>query len=196
MTSGDTRTQLLDAAMKIVAERGLQALTHRGVEARVGVAHGVTTYHFQSREAMIGALLRHISDRQFEWITRLSDELAALPIEERARSLQRLVEAMMGEPTVTLARYELYLQAARDPQLQDLVRTLRQRYVALYVDVFRQAGAVAPEAAANRMLSAIEGLMIYQLSAPEAAFQAWAPAYLLSVGGALIGFDPGAPPAD
>lgn len=191
----DTRERVLDAAMEIVAERGLQALTHRGVEERAQVSHGITTYYFKNRSALIDALFVHIAERQIAWITAMHLEMAAEFNEDpdlvgREAFARRAIERMQAERTLTLARYEMYLHSARDPRLQELTTRLRRRHVEIQAEMLAAAGAANPDMAANRMLSAIEGMLLYQLSVPEADFERWAAAYLLLVIEALVDFDP------
>lgn len=191
----DTRRTVLNAAMHLVAERGLQALTHRGVETRAQVSHGVTTYYFKTRAEMILALFEHICDQQIEWITRMYASLAAVSREDpdgvdREAFMRRAIELLVAERTMTLARYELYLSAARDPALQAFTQALRLRHVAIQAEMFRAAGASDPEFAAHRLLSATEGLLLYQLSVPEDDFERWAAPYLLAITDLLIGLIP------
>ncbi len=189
-----TRERVLDAALQIVAGEGLQALTHRGVEARAGVTHGLTTYYFSDRQSLIGALLEHICDRQVEWITAMYAALAAEAARDpegvdRASFTTRAVEMMLSERTLTLARYELYLHAARHPPLRALVERLRQRHVDIQAEVFRAMGAPDPQLSAHRLLSAMEGFLLYQLSAPQDDVQRWATPYLMLLFDALATLD-------
>ncbi len=194
-TRPETRARVLDAALELVAERGLQSLTHRGVEARAQVSHGVTTYYFKTRDALIDALLEHICQRQITWITAMYADLVAEASADpagfdREAFTRRGIEMMMGEPTLTLARFELYLHAARDPRLQQITAELRQRHVAIQTQLFAALGAPDPQLSANRFLSAIEGLLLYQASVPEPDFERWATPYLILISDALTSFDP------
>lgn len=190
-----TRQRVLDAAMHLVAEQGLQSLTHRAVEARAGVSHGITTYYFKSRAALIDALFEHICQRQIAWITEmyasLTDEAAADPGGvDRVTFTRRVVQTLSAERNLTLARYELYLHAARDERLQQIANELRQRHVAIQAEMFAALGAPDPEMSANRLLSATEGLLLYQLSVPEDDFERWSTPYLILITDALADFNP------
>lgn len=195
-TRPETRERVLDAALELVAERGLQSLTHRGVETRAQVSHGVTTYYFKTRDALIDALFEHICQRQITWITAMYADLVAEATADpvgfdRVAFTRRGIEMMTSERTLTLARYELYLHAARDPRLQQVAAELRQRHVSIQTQLFAALGAPEPRLSANRFLSAIEGLLFYQLSVPEADFERWATPYLILISDALAAFDPG-----
>ena len=49
----DRRTEILDAALRVLAEHGMRGLTHRAVDAAAGIAPGSTSYYFRSRSALV-----------------------------------------------------------------------------------------------------------------------------------------------
>ncbi|MEV6523957.1 hypothetical protein AB0M43_18560 [Longispora sp. NPDC051575] len=57
----DRKTLLADAAIGLVGDDGLRALTHRAVETRAGLPAGTCGYHYPSRRALLGAVLGRIS---------------------------------------------------------------------------------------------------------------------------------------
>jgi len=70
----DLETALVDAALRTIAEKGVEALTLRGVGARLGVSRTALYRHFQDRTALVarvalegfrkfGAALREAVDR-------------------------------------------------------------------------------------------------------------------------------------
>ncbi|MBK8077193.1 MAG: TetR family transcriptional regulator [Kineosporiaceae bacterium] len=185
-----TRLLLLESARDLVAERGLSALTHRAIEGRAGVSHGVTTYHFATREALLGALLEFVGDELLAWQSAIRARLAAADPAtlDHHQIAREVVTELMSRRTNTLARYELYLYAARRPDLAEVMARARRRHVDLETRAFERLGAVNPELAANRYLSALEGLVLYQISVPEPDFERWAPAYLMTVVRALLDF--------
>ncbi|MFW6597011.1 TetR/AcrR family transcriptional regulator [Propionibacteriaceae bacterium Y2011] len=193
-----TRERILSAALDLVAERGLQSLTHRGVEERAGVSHGLTTYHFTNRDALIEALFTYTLERQLEWVTQLQDELAAArtvsPTVDPVRYVERAVATLVTERSLTLARYEMFLHAARTPHLQATAREIRQPFVAIFAEAFT-AAAPDPLWAAHRLLSAVEGMLLFQISGPETEFDAWAAEYVVTIAQALSGA-PSGPPAN
>lgn len=185
-----TRLLLLESARDLVAERGLSALTHRAIEERAGVSHGVTTYHFATREALLGALLEFVGDELLAWQSAIRARLAAADPAtlDHHQIAREVVTELMSRRNNTLARYELYLYAARRPDLAEVMARARRRHVDLETRAFERLGAVNPELAANRYLSALEGLVLYQISVPEPDFERWAPAYLMTVVRALLDF--------
>jgi len=58
MTPAETTDRILDAAERLLAERGLAGVSLRAVTSAAGVNLAAVNYHFGSKEALVGALLR------------------------------------------------------------------------------------------------------------------------------------------
>jgi AcrR family transcriptional regulator len=57
MVKAATRIRILTEAQEVVTERGVDAVTMRGVAARVGVTPMALYRHFPSRQALLGAII-------------------------------------------------------------------------------------------------------------------------------------------
>lgn len=106
----DRRTQLLDAALAVVADKGLKGLTHRAVDTAAGLSQGTTSNYYRSRAALVEAAL----DRMLELdAALLADQAAAGPpqdVVELAGQLAALVLALAGQHAgLTRARLALSL---------------------------------------------------------------------------------------
>ena len=134
-----SRTRLLDAALDLLGESGAAALTVRATESAAGLPHGSVRHHFGDRGGMVAALFEHLADREGAAVVE-GGTLAAL-------------EHWLGPGRLTLARYELFLIAARDPSLRAPLVQARERFVAVAAE---QVGA---EAAAT-IVAAIDGLVL------------------------------------
>lgn len=109
------RDRIARAALAVVARDGVEGLTHRAVASAADVPLGSTTYHFTSREELLGAALAHgvdewraLVDRWAERIER--DGLAA----GLADGLARLIA---DERDFVIVEYELYGASVRRPEL-------------------------------------------------------------------------------
>ncbi|WP_409484336.1 TetR/AcrR family transcriptional regulator [Arsenicicoccus dermatophilus] len=172
--SDDTRVRILDAALALLAEEGLQALSHRAVEKRAEVSHGSTTYHFKTRDALIEAMLGRLVD-----IERGDLERAVAAYAEHLAGggssdnpdlravMASLVTGLMSRQELTLARFELFLYAARRPHLQSVVADWRQTYVDLGAAMLATEGAAAPAAGSRLLAAVVDGMQLHQLSAPH-----------------------------
>ncbi len=66
--SAETRSQILDAALALCRERGLEAATMRDIAKKAGVALGAAYYYFPSKEAIVQEYYNAVGD---EHATRL-----------------------------------------------------------------------------------------------------------------------------
>lgn len=53
----DRRTELMDAALGVVADKGMKGLTHRAVDAAAGLPEGTTSNYFRNRATLVDAVL-------------------------------------------------------------------------------------------------------------------------------------------
>ena len=92
---------IADAAIHLVAIRGVRGLTHRAVDAAAGLPPGSTSYYLRTRHALLTACLARLLALDERAILRTSPEVPALEV---------LVAAVIGiareHPESTIARYE------------------------------------------------------------------------------------------
>lgn len=135
------RVRLLDGALQVLGRSGSGRFTVRAVQEAAGLPHGSVRHHFGDRAGLLTALFDHLALREGAGVTFGSDPAA---------DLARLVGP--GR-TLTLARYELFLLAARDPSLRAPLVAARERFVA------SAAERVGPEAA-PAFVAALDGLVL------------------------------------
>ncbi len=134
-----SRTRLLDGALELLGRSGAAGLTGRATEDAAGLPHGSVRHHFGDQAGMVAALFDHLAERE----SRPFDDDAAAALEH-----------LLGPGrTLTLARYELFLMAARDPSLRAPLIQARDRFVAM------AAERVGP-AAAPAVVAALDGLVL------------------------------------
>ncbi|NKY99237.1 TetR/AcrR family transcriptional regulator [Nocardiopsis alborubida] len=105
------RTQILDAAFRVVQRDGVTALTYESVAAETGLTKGGLLYHFPSREALLQALHEHLAQG---WEDHLAE--AAGRSAERATSRERLAAyARVAAHSSTRAELLLLLETANEP---------------------------------------------------------------------------------
>jgi AcrR family transcriptional regulator len=57
------RREVVEAAVAIIAEQGLQNLSLSEIEARAGMSRGQLTYYFKTKEAILLAVFDHLQER-------------------------------------------------------------------------------------------------------------------------------------
>jgi AcrR family transcriptional regulator len=172
----ETRRAMLDAAIDIVAEDGVGALTFRTLEQRAEAAHGSVRYHFKTRRLLLADVLRHLATEDDRALRELlaGTDLAAYT---DRHSVGELVAAILAEfvgasRRRTLARYELFLYAARRPELQPDVTRWRATFFRLAEPLLASMGNPDPATAARFFMSAFDGVLLGLLTDPDADFAA------------------------
>ncbi|TNB68340.1 TetR/AcrR family transcriptional regulator [Arthrobacter sp. BB-1] len=106
----DRRTQLLDAALAVVADKGMKGLTHRSVDAAAQVAEGTTSNYFRSRAALVEAVLERLERLDGQLLRDQGMGGPPRTLEELAGQLAGMVLALAGEHAgLTRARLALSL---------------------------------------------------------------------------------------
>lgn len=167
------REVLLDAVLRILADVGADAVTHRRVAEEAGLPLASTTYYFDSKEHLLTAALERAADRD---IARLKAFLAEAS-EASGDPLDLAIDAVLepGEETVLscrpslVATYSLMLEAARRPAL----RAVNRRWTDAYLDALSRllalAGSADPRGDAGLLLAATDGLLVEQLASDRTA---------------------------
>jgi AcrR family transcriptional regulator len=125
------RTELLDAALAVIAEEGIAAASLRKVAERAGCSTGAVTYYFANREEMMAAVIESQFD-VFDAMLRASDEGSDGKLDIRG-GLKRWLDSLdaSGEGG-WVANFQLLSLARHEPALA----AVYQRRYLRYRDVF------------------------------------------------------------
>ncbi|WP_084510848.1 TetR/AcrR family transcriptional regulator [Nocardia lijiangensis] len=63
MSTTDRRTLIVDAAIELIARRGIRALTHRALDTALELPPGSSSYYFRTKRALVEAITDRISSR-------------------------------------------------------------------------------------------------------------------------------------
>jgi DNA-binding transcriptional regulator YbjK len=149
------RNRIIDAALAVIAERGVAGTTHREIARAADVPLGSMTYHFASLDEVLAeAFTRHA-----DTVARVFDERlsAARNREEAVETVVTLIwEDLLGAGSGRdlILAVELYGAAARKPALKAVTQAWMSRS--------RQALEQHFDATTARELDAfIEGLVLH-----------------------------------
>lgn len=163
----ERRATLADAGIRVLAEEGARGLTHRAVDATAGTPRGTASNYFPTRDDLISALVDRIGERLAPNPEATSSRAARSPDRELfADYLRDVVRRLSADPHVSLALFELRLEAARRPAVAKSLGAWRQR--AFHEDVAFNDGSGLPGGRTEIALFhyAIDGLMLDHLTAP------------------------------
>ncbi|AIJ17104.1 TetR/AcrR family transcriptional regulator [Streptomyces violaceoruber] len=119
-SAGASRAGLVaDAALTLLADRGMRGLTHRAVDETAGLPQGSTSNVARTRQALLELAVRRLADREARVLAlhEMPDPRAGLDalVDALALATHR---ALTRNRALTLARYELALEATRRPELR------------------------------------------------------------------------------
>ncbi|MFK4146074.1 TetR/AcrR family transcriptional regulator [Streptomyces sp. NPDC004065] len=150
-----------DTALALLAERGMRGLTHRAVDEAAGLPQGSTSNVARTRQALLELAVRRLADRE---------ERVLAPHEmpdRRAGGVDALVEglalathrALTRNRELTLARYELALEATRRPELRAHFDAAGARFRDRLGAMVAALGSADPDRHVLSLIAWADGLM-------------------------------------
>ncbi|WP_329061135.1 TetR/AcrR family transcriptional regulator [Amycolatopsis sp. NBC_01480] len=113
----ERRARIAKAAIQVVAERGIEGLTHRAVAAAADVPLGSTTYHFATLDDLLEVALHEAAENNVRELREWEQALA--PDADFAAALAELVMGYIHELYPhTVVEYDLYVAAMHRPRLR------------------------------------------------------------------------------
>ncbi|WP_433256074.1 TetR/AcrR family transcriptional regulator [Streptosporangium sp. CA-135522] len=183
MERRDRRAVLADAAIELVAARGIRGLTHRAVDAQAEMPPGTTSAYYRTWKALLTGLVRRLAD-----LDRIDLERRALAAEGpllggpqdipaiedipvTAAEVNRLAEAtaavidhwLSAGRTRTLARHVCILEAVHDPELRELLTPHNDAARASASAFLARAGVRDTDRRSRDYIACVDGLILDRL---------------------------------
>ena len=176
-----TAADWAEAALQLIAEAGLGALTVDTLASRLGVTKGSFYWHFTSRADLLAAAL----ERWEQGAT--ADHIAGLNAIPDARRRLELMLTAAAQPPRARSLYAALAEAAEDPIVRRVLDRVASARIGYLVTCYRELGLPAPLAKAYAVLAyaAYRGLLQLAHEAPAALPREWDP-YPKVVSAALI----------
>ncbi len=149
-----------DTALALLAERGMRGLTHRAVDEAAGLPQGSTSNVARTRQALLELAVRRLADRE-ERVLALQElpdprEGADALLDALALTAHR---ALTHNRELTLARYELALEATRRPELRAHFDAAGARFRAHLTALVTALGSPSPDRHALTLIAWADGLL-------------------------------------
>ncbi|MCD9145384.1 TetR/AcrR family transcriptional regulator [Streptomyces albireticuli] len=123
--------EITAATEQVIAERGIEGLTHRAVAEKAGVPLGATTYHFATKDDLITAALQRAVDRYAAYLQDWAARRPGLTADQLTVLLtDALLDCFGPQRDQQVLEFELYLAALRRPAL----RPVADQYIQLTID--------------------------------------------------------------
>src|SRR3712207_2256667 len=193
------RTQMLEAAMEVIAERGLCETRIADVADRAGLSPALIVYYFGSKETLLTEALAYAED--LFYIEAFRDLTG---IEGASERMVRLIE-LACPPVVRRESdeywtlwVELWSRALRDEEAARKREALERRWRNTIVEVVREGqcsgefGSCDPERFATYLSALMDGLAIQVLFGDPAVDGELANQMCLDAAAGELGFEPDA----
>jgi DNA-binding transcriptional regulator YbjK len=165
------RDALLDAAIRVLGEGGVRAVTHRAVDAEAGVGAGSTANHFSTRESLFAGIVERFSQRERENFEEIASTICPTSLAELGRALAASVQdGASRNRALTLSRYALLIESANNPGLRTQMAAAGSRVSTWVANWLRMAGSTNPEHDTHMVGNYITGLVLHQLAIPDPQF--------------------------
>ncbi|OBH80771.1 TetR/AcrR family transcriptional regulator [Mycobacterium scrofulaceum] len=166
---GERRRDLCDAAIQLLAEDGAKGLSHLKVDRKAGVPDGTTSFYFRTRSALLRAVAERLAELDLADLQSVADDSDGRGENPSPSRLSQVVIRSGNGPQLsrTKARYELTMQAARDPALAAILQRATDEFTKLHREILVQLmphGAdlepAVVEDLSNVTLTFINGLLV------------------------------------
>jgi AcrR family transcriptional regulator len=176
-----TASDWAEAALQLIAEKGLRALTVSTLATRLGVTKGSFYWHFPGRSQLLAAALerweQHATTEAIKALDAVTDD---------RRRLELILDAA-SQPPRSRSLYAALAEAAEDPIVRRVLNRVASARIAYLEVCYRHLGFPAARAKATSVFAyaAYRGLLQLAHEAPGALPSEWA-SYADLVRGALV----------
>lgn len=124
----DRREQIIGAAMRVFAQKGFTKSTNKDVAREAGITPGLIYYYFESKEALLKAVLEERSPLHV--VATITPEMLELPPAVFMPMLiKRVLDLVEGEQFLNIIRVILP-EVLHNPEIAPLLNSFAQRVLA------------------------------------------------------------------
>lgn len=145
-TSGktlDSRAQMIDVALRMILEHGIDALRVDDVVAEVGVTKGSLYWHFEDRHGLVkAALAEQIRRMGSESVAVMSEAIAGSSAREEyfARILPLIIDPYdKKQGKARWERLSVLIETHNDPELRAMMEGVQSRHLEVVVELMTDA---------------------------------------------------------
>lgn len=165
----DKRRQIIEAARRVLATRGLGGCTAREIAAAGPLTKSAIHYYFADMDVLIDqAMAGHVA--AFEAQLRVAGDAGSGPLERFWATVDAYLATFRDRPSVAHLWFEYWIDAARKNRL-GAIGQMNDRVAALFGERLEALG-VSPAAAVDKgraVLVYLTGAIVGQTAGPESA---------------------------
>jgi AcrR family transcriptional regulator len=159
--SVDRKTEILRAAIELIADEGYGSLSMRALARASGMKLGALQYHFRTWDALLVALVAYIES---EIISAFESGVGELEQADVGEMIEFMLDEHVGTADGLFSDRlwaQLWAMEQVEPLVSDLLEELYARFLGLLEVKLRERGVVQPRAEALVLLSMVEGESLF-----------------------------------
>ncbi len=164
--------RMLDAAIRLIVERGTDKTTLKEVGVMAGYSRGLAGYRFGSKAGLFESIVRSVGERWLADMTRVTAGKTGLDAIDAA--LDEHCRFCLEASDPVRAFYTLWFESVglRSPVGEIIAGIQRRRHldVVAWIEQTGYRGAMAPDALADQFISTVLGIAYQWLSNPGDAY--------------------------
>lgn len=136
----ERRRDLCDTAIQLLADDGAKGLSHLKVDRKADVPDGTTSFYFRTRSALLRAVAERLVELDLADLQSVADSTDSRGNNPSPSRLSQVIIRSGSEPQFsrTKARYELTMQAGRDPALAAILQQATDEFTKLHREILVQ----------------------------------------------------------
>jgi DNA-binding transcriptional regulator YbjK len=164
----ERRNQILDAAIDILCDDGVGGLTHRAVDSRADIPVGTTSNYFRTRQMLLEAAATRTVELHWRRVEALQQAVGPLTRDGLKTLMIRMLDPDDQFRRWTLARFELFMESTRRPELRPMMAQLQAAAVKSATLICEAAGFSPAPARMDELSRLLNGYVFSNLTvAPE-----------------------------
>lgn len=161
------REAILTAAMDILAEEGVRALTHRSVAARAGLPPSSTGYYFPTIGELVEATFETYIERGIE-LLRAVESREYRPEQTDDEVLDLMARGLVAAPRAPqISILHLYLEAGSRPELQPIAERASEHFTGVAERILQMIGVDDPGDTPRAIWAYALGAFVTRLGHPH-----------------------------
>ena len=168
--AGNRREAILDATLRVIGTGGVDSVTHRRVAAEAGVPLGSIAYYFESRDALIPEAFRHHMSEVRRTVRFAEQRVTPRTLETLVDAMVDLSKHYLAQPSLQRAEFEMYVYAARNPEIAEEMERWQAELAALLAPELESVGFDRPVEAARCLQGVVRGFELEWLIRPDVSF--------------------------
>lgn len=163
--AADRRSQIAEAGIRLIASRGVHALTHRTIDAELGLPIGSTSYYARTRRDLVTLIVRRLAARTTMDVTRVQipDQLT---VTQAAALVAHALKATLLRADEHRARIALHIEYHGDPVMLAALAgdpPLRPRLILAAEGLLSRLGVTQPAWHAPDLVTLMDSLLMQQI---------------------------------